>query len=54
MKRQGRPPKAPEDRKSVRVAVWLTPGEAERLEGLSRAEDMTRSEWLAKPLRGPA
>jgi hypothetical protein len=49
--RTGRPPKAPQDRRSVRVAVWLTPGEAERLDALRGAENRTRSQWLAKPLR---
>lgn len=45
----GRPPKGA-DARSVKVPVFLTPAEAATVDELRGP--LTRSEWLARPVRG--
>ena len=51
MSKRGRPPKAPEDRKSKRIPVWVTQAEWDALEALARAQGCSKSELLMQAHR---
>jgi hypothetical protein len=51
MSKRGRPPKAPEDKRSKRIPVWVTPSEWDALAELANATNCTKSELLMEPHR---